>query len=403
MQSYHNCNEIKNTSLFADLNEVPCQYPWLSYDETCEVVVIGGGITGTFCLYDLNKSGIDAILVSKNPIGYAASCMSSSALQYQNEIMLTELSKKLSKEEALHYFRQCNDALNEIEQLSTELNDFHFVRRDGFLYTSQPDQMDLLHTEYLMRRHNGFDVEFLEKADARDYFSFDVQAGILAKNLAGEVDCYKLCHALVEKAEDLGARIYENTAIVSIDHDEQGVLLTTSYGKTVHAKKVVMAIGYSQESYLPKNIFKKTSFTLVTKPVAQFSGYQSRAIVKNIDRNVHLRTTVDNRIMISGLDCSLMNRQGRLGKAIGVDKIIERKYRELELLLDEMLVAIEDLEIEYCYDGQYPYSEDNLPAVEEYAEYPNILFAVPMGKNGILCAKLLSNQVAKKLSDCDLE
>ncbi|WMJ24216.1 FAD-dependent oxidoreductase [Paludicola sp. MB14-C6] len=396
-----NCNEIKNTSLFADLNEVPCQYPWLSYNETCEVVVIGGGITGAFCLYDLNKCGIDAILVSQKPIGYSSSCVSSSALQYQNEIMLTELSKSVGKDQALYYFRQCNDALNEIEQLSIDLNNFDFARRDGFLYTDSADKIDKLHTEYLMRRHNGFDVEFLEKADARDYFSFDIQAGILAKNLAGEVDGYKLCHALVEKAEDLGARIYENTTIVSIENEDNEVVLTTSYGKTIHAKKVVMAIGYRQESYLSKEIFKKTSFSLATQPVSHFSGYQSRAILKNMDKNIHIRTTADNRIIISGLDCSLMNKQGRIGKVIGIDKLVERKYRELELLLDDMFVAIDDLQIAYRYDGQYPQSEDLLPFIGEYEDYPNILFAVPTSQNGILYAKIISKMIAESLCDAE--
>ncbi len=389
-------HEYKNTSLFADINDVPSQYPWLSVDEECEVLIIGGGITGTLCLYHLSECGVDTVLVSQKPIGYSSSCVNSSSLQYQNELMLTDFSKTVGKDKALNYFKMCEEALDDIEELSTKLENFDFVRRDGFLYTACAEHVDKLHTEYLMRRHNGFDVEFLEKTDARELFSFEIQAGILARNLAGEVDGYKFCHALTSASNQNGARVFENTTITAIEYEDDYIIAKTSYGKKIRAKKIVMATGYQQEEYLNKEVIKKTSFTLATKPVKSFAGYDTRAVVRNIDNNIHLRTTKDNRIIISGLDCCLVDKKSRLAKVIGIDRLVDRKYTELEKELENMLIGIDDLEVEYQFDGQYAQTNDMLPVVSEFDEYKDIYFAMPTSLNGILYSQIIAKSILEK-------
>lgn len=392
-----NSKECKNTSLFASINEVPSQYPWLSFDEECEVLVIGGGITGAFCLYYLAQAGIEAVMVSQKPIGFSSASINSSALQYQNELMLTHLSKSAGKDKAIGYFKMCEQALNEIEGLADEIDDFKFTRRDSLLYTSSPEQVDKLHTEYLMRRHNGFDVQFLEKHEARELFSFDVMAGILSSGASGEVDGYKLCHALVSSAEKKNSRIYENTSITAIENAEVGVIAETSYGRKIKAKKVIMAIGKAQEQFLDKEVNIKTSFTIATEPVKGFAGYDSRAIVKNIDNNIYMRTTHDNRIIIGGLDCSLLDRNGKLAKVIGIEKLVERKYSELESALNKMLVGIDDIRVEYRYSGEYGQTNDMLPLSAEYEEYRDIIFLMPPSINGILYSQIVSKTAAESI------
>lgn len=388
-----------NSSLFADINEVPCQYPWLCFDETCDVLVIGGGVTGALCLYHLADKGLDTVLVSQKPIGFSSACTNTSILQYQNESMLTELCEGIGKDEAIGYFKSCEQALKEIEEMSEKLENFNFNRRDSFIYTNSPSQINHLHAEYLMRRHNGFDVEFLEKSDARNLFSFEIEAGILAKQQAGEVDGYIMAHVLVDAAEDNGARIYENTTITEIENVAHGMIVTTAYGRKIHTKKVVLATGKYQESYIARNISLKTSFTLATKPVQYFPGYDSKAIVKNVDNNVYLRTTQDNRIVIGGLDCSLIDKDGRLAKVIGVDRVIDRKFKELETALHHMLIGIDNIEVECEYTSEYGKTNDGMPYFGEVAEYPNIVFAMPSSINGILQSQIIAKKIAQNIFD----
>lgn len=393
---------VRNFSLFASINEVPCQYPWLCFDEKCDVLVIGGGATGALCLYHLAKAGVDAILVSQRPIGFSSASGSTSILQYQNDTLLTDLSSQIGKTEAVNYYRDCEKALARLEEMAEKLEEFDFVRRDSFIYTSSPADVNKLHTEYLMRRHNGFNAAFLEKNEACEKFSFELQAGILSKDSAGELDGYKLSHVLADSAEINGARIYENTAIAEINHLENGEIeAVTAYGRAIRAKRVIMATGCSAASYLELDLVTKTTFCIATSAVRNFQGYNSRAIVKCLDKNVTLRTTIDNRLLISGLDCTLMNKDGFIGrsKLIGSERVVGRKLEELYQILSGMMIGIDDIETEYQYTADYLKTAHGMPICGELEaeKYPCIYFAVVSGVNGILQSELAAEKLSKEI------
>lgn len=377
-------NEINNISLYNNLNDVQMQYPWLSFDEQCEVLVIGGGVTGCIAAHTLSKTDIDTVLITDRPIGFCSTSIDSSTLNYQNELMLTGLSAKVGRDNALSFFRQSGEALNYIEELSKSINNFDFKRRNSFLYTDSADKVNDLHAEYLMRKHNGFDVEFLEKSDARELFSFDVKAGILSKDAGGELDCYKLCHALVEDAENSSARIYENTPACQIVDTDSGVVVVTDNGKRIKAKKIVFAIGYKQDEYLNTVIGKRRSYYIATAPVDSFAGFESRALVKNINSNINLRSTVDNRIIISGLDSATVDKNGRIGRLISIEKLINRKYDELKIKLSNMLCGIGPMVVEYQWNGLYGTTRDSMPIIGEDIAYDNTYFDMPNSINGTL-------------------
>lgn len=377
-------SENKNASFYHTLNDVPTQYPWLSFDEECEILIIGGGVTGCIMAETLSKNGVNTLLVSDRPIGYCSSSIDSSTMNYQNELMLTSLCTSVGKEKALSFFEQCKQALDYIEALSQTLEEFEFARRDSFLYTDSAGKINDLHTEYLMRKHNGYEVEFLEKADARELFSFEVGAGIFAKGGGGEMNCYKFCHALAAEALKNGARIYENTPACEIEDTAEGVIVLTDNQKCIKAKKIVFAIGYKQDEYLDKLIGKRRSFFLATTPVDGFSGFESRALVRNISSNINLRSTKDNRIIISGLDCSTIDKDGKIGRLISIDKLVSRKYAELETALPRMLCGVNPLEVEYQYNGIYGVTKDSMPIIGEDEGYENTYFNMPSSINGVL-------------------
>lgn len=376
--------EATNAILFDKTNAVPTQYPWLSFDEECDVLVIGGGVTGCMAANTLARAGVSTVLISKRPIGYCSSAIDSSTLNYQNELMLTSLVEQVGRAAAVSYFEQCSDALSYLEELSADLNEFDFARRDSFIYTNSTDKINDLHTEYLMRKHNGYDVLFVEKAEAGNLFSFEVKAGILSKNSGGEVNSYKLCHALAENSEKHGARVYENTSNEKIVDTDEGIVVLTNNNRLIMAKKVLFATGYKQDEYLNRLCCKKRSYFLATSPLEAFSGFESRALVRNIDHDINLRSTIDNRVIINGLDNQTIDRNGKIGKLISIDKLLSRKFSELETDLSHMLCGINSLESEYVYSGIYGSTKDNMPIIGEHSAYKNTYFDLPCSINGIL-------------------
>ena len=53
-------------------NGILADYPSLKHDESCEVAVIGGGITGALVAYHLTREGVETVVVDKRDIAPAA-------------------------------------------------------------------------------------------------------------------------------------------------------------------------------------------------------------------------------------------------------------------------------------------------------------------------------------------
>lgn len=383
-------------------NKVYSQYPWLGYDESCDVLVIGGGLTGAFCLYNLSQNGINAVMVTQKPVGFSSNCTQSIS-QYGNEIMLTEICKKHKKEEGVAYFKECEKALNEIEKLSNTFDGVNFQRRDSFFYSNIKSNVELIHSEYLMRRHNGLPVEFLDKVLTRNMFSFDVLGGILCENQAAELDDYALCHGLVKASEENGSRIFENTTATEIKITDDKYQVITGYGRKITANKIILCLGKGINNYIDEDAEIKTNFSIVTEQLEGFDGYTTRAIVKNFDKNITIHTTKDNSVIITGLDCSLLKSDSKIGKIIGVEKVIYRKYDELEQILQTMLVGINSLTPQYKYTTEYLKTTDLLPVATSLTSFNDIFLAGTNSVNGVIFSYIASERIVNQISkECKL-
>jgi len=60
-----------------------------------DTVLIGGGISGALTAYYLTEAGIDCILVDSRTIGLGSTCGSTSLLQYELDVPLHRLKKKV--------------------------------------------------------------------------------------------------------------------------------------------------------------------------------------------------------------------------------------------------------------------------------------------------------------------
>ena len=58
--------------LWPSIDEIPTLYPWLSQKERCQVLILGGGITGAFTALRFAKAGVDTIVLSADPIGFGS-------------------------------------------------------------------------------------------------------------------------------------------------------------------------------------------------------------------------------------------------------------------------------------------------------------------------------------------
>src|SRR5215471_7823553 len=88
-------------------NGLPHSYPKLMHDIKCECLLIGGGISGALTAYYLTMAGLQCVLVDARSIGLGSICASTSLLQYELDVPLHELKRKVGEKKAIRAYQLC--------------------------------------------------------------------------------------------------------------------------------------------------------------------------------------------------------------------------------------------------------------------------------------------------------
>jgi glycine/D-amino acid oxidase-like deaminating enzyme len=176
------------------------------FPERCDVAIVGGGIIGVSTAYELARCGVSVVLLEKGVIGGEQSGRNWGWVRQQNRD-LYELPL------AMQSLRRWNE-------LSEELGEDTGFRRAGILYGTQ-HQSDVAQWEsWLARaREVGFNSEILSaRALAARIPSGRVKwAGGLWSVTDGRAEPSKAAPTIARGAQRLGAKIYQNCAVRTLD------------------------------------------------------------------------------------------------------------------------------------------------------------------------------------------
>lgn len=371
-------------------NQSNIQFPYLSQDTECDIVVVGAGVAGALCAYTLATSGINTVVVDASVAGQQSTAVSSSILSYDIDYDLRDLRKLIGTERAVRAYGACLRGLDEIECLVESLDcDVGFQKRDSLYYTPFCENAADIKKEYLLRRHNGFPVEFVDSIKAAELFNFKIEAGIYSSDSSAEIDPYRFTMALLVEGVKSGLNVFENTQIISALPDITGITLETSTHHRIHAKKMVNATGFNSVSETRRFTEPKTTYCIVTAPVPDFECWFNRCIIREDGLPyVYLRTLPDNRILIGGLSGRLIKDKGILSNFYDVNTSVNRKFKTLEERLHEIMPNVESIVPEYRFAGTTADTGDGLPYFGVREKYPNVYYDICCGINGIVFAQL---------------
>ena len=377
-----NLQYVQGDPIFIKTNKVPKQYDYLTQDIETDVIIVGGGVTGSILGYYFSKANIKSVILEKNRIGYCSTGITTSLLQYELDDKLNDLMEATTQKDVIKSYKLGIKAINGIEDIINEHgNKCDYRKKDTLLYTSKKLEIDEIYEEYRIRKENGFDVEFFDEVN--NPFGFDLKAGVYSNNGGAQFDPYKYTHELLDICCRKGVRVYENTEVISVDYKGNGVVVDTTYGFKVKGKIVIVATGYNTRLFSKRNFgTKTTTFNMATKPVKNFSGWHKRALIR--DNNLpydYYRTTEDNRIIIGGEDI-------RFVPDIFNEKLAKEKYDILEQRLKSMFKDIKDIEIEYRYCGAFASTKDNLGFLGKDPDNNKLWYCLGYGANGILFSML---------------
>lgn len=192
-------------------------------DLRTDVLIIGGGLAGLLCAWNLKQSGVDCVLIEQNRLMQGVSGRTTAKVTSQHGLIYHKLLDQFGPEQARLYWQANEDALAQYEELAQEA-DFDFTPRDSYLYARR--SREKLEAEMEACARLGIPAQW----ETRLPLPFDV-AGAIRFPEQGQLHPLKLACHLAE-----GLQIYENTKALAYLGDR----VQTSMG-TIRAEKIIVA------------------------------------------------------------------------------------------------------------------------------------------------------------------
>jgi len=121
-------------------NGLLCSYPKLLENTKCDVVIIGGGISGALTAYHLIQAGIECILVDGRTIGLGSTCASTSLLQYELDTPLHKLKTTIGEFKAVRAYQLCSDAIDKLINIMNEIGHIEYKKRNSLFFSTHRRQ-----------------------------------------------------------------------------------------------------------------------------------------------------------------------------------------------------------------------------------------------------------------------
>lgn len=376
-------------SVWANSSHQSVQIRKPSGQTKAEIVIVGGGISGSLCALELAAAGHDVLVVDRRPPGQGSTMASTAMIQFELDVTFKELCEKIGREKAARAYRRSLKAVADLGKLiKTHGIDAAWRERDALYLAGDETGFRGLEDEARARQAIGLPSIFLTKAQLAERFGIDRTGAILSHGSA-ELDPIKTSASCLRTAQRLGAAVLSPCEIVEAQPASGGIHLRTASGHTISAKKVVFATGYEVVKGLPRDSFDIiSSWAIATQPLPESKLWPSRCLIwEASEPYLYARTTADNRILVGGEDSKLNSSARREAATPAKAQVLVKKMHKL--------LGRSDLRIEFAWGGAFADSRTGLPVIRKIAELPNAMAILGSGGNGITFSTIAAQLVSK--------
>jgi len=353
-------------------------YPSLREDIETEILIIGGGITGSLLAHQMIKDGYKTVLVDRREIGNGSTSATTSMLQYEIDVALFKLSEMIGQEGAEKAYWACYDSIDDLQKIAKEVkSDCGFKKKKSLYFAALKKDVPLLKKEFEARKTAKFPVKWLSEEEIKKQFKIENTFGGILSEQGGSIDAFCLAHDILHYNYKKGLQIFDKTDIIKFDYKKNGVMATTDYGNTIKAKKVIFCNGFeSTEIIKDKFVNLLSTYAIVGEQYEKDHKELNDLLVWNTaNPYIYMRTTDDNRILIGGEDEKFVNAKKR-------DSLLHEKENKLVKKLDKYLPG-NNFRTDFVWAGTFGETKDGLPYIGEHPNFPSAYFVLGFGGNGI--------------------
>jgi glycine/D-amino acid oxidase-like deaminating enzyme len=357
-------------------------FPVLEENISCDVLIVGGGMSGALCAHVLSKeTDLNVVLIDRRRPGYGSSSANTGLLQFSSDKMLHELIEQIGEQDAVYFYKLCQEALGKLTATAQDLSeDAEFRQQNSLYYASTSEDAAKLVREYEALKKYEFPVEYLEPQEISSRFPFSKPAALVTNGDA-DVNPYKFVQIMLKDAHAAGVKIYEQTPLIRKTKNVHGFSCESDHG-TIQARHIIFATGYEND-FLAQQLGAdiNRSYAIATEPLPSLKTWYKEWMIWETKRPyLYMRTTKDHRIIAGGLDEDLPEAP------INDGIILERGERIIEKIKEHFPDLSPEISHSWC--ATFGESHDGLPYIGEHPNRLGEYYCLGFGGNGTVYSML---------------
>ncbi len=211
----------------------------------CDVLVVGGGLTGSSAAYYLARAGEDVVLAERFDLNTEASGRNAGGFHVQIQFEPFTAEGEGWARGWVPTIPLLIDAVEHWQGLAAELGaDLEVKLTGGLLAAETDEQMAAIERKAAIERSAGLDVRLLSREDLRriaPYLSTALAGGLLCP-LEGKANPLLATPAFARAAQRYGARLELGLEVLEIEQTPGGFRVGTS-GGTIRCERIVNCAG----------------------------------------------------------------------------------------------------------------------------------------------------------------
>ncbi len=375
-------------------NGIVSSYPSLREDATCDVLIVGGGITGSLIAHQCIEDGYSTILIDKREIANGSSSATTSMLQYEVDTPLWELIEKIGEKGAVASYQACSRSIDQLKKICKQINSKAGFRKKRSLYfAALKKDVESLKKELEARKKAGFDVKWMEAEDIKKKYDLDRTYGGILSQQGASIDAFMLVHEILDYNIKEGLQVFDRTQLISVKYGVRSNEVLLNTGAKIKTKKIVYCVGYESAAMIKEKFVDLIStYAVVSEVRLELSSrYKDILIWNTSDPYIYLRTTDDGRFLIGGEDEEFRNPRKR-------DEVLGEKESKLVRTFKKHLTHV-PFYPDFVWAGTFGETKDGLPYIGEHKDFRNSYFVLGFGGNGITFSVTGMEMVSAWLKD----
>ncbi|MEQ8393375.1 MAG: FAD-binding oxidoreductase [Thalassospira sp.] len=360
----------------------------LEGDQTCDIVVIGGGFTGLSSALHLAERGFNVILLEAHRVGWGASGRNGGQVGSGQRREQDDLEKMVGRDDAKKLWDIAEQSKDIVKSLIAKHN-IDCDWKPGILHADHrarfvPDTH--AYSEKLRDEYGYQDIRNVDRDEMHEMLGTTFYHGGSLDMGAGHIHPLNFALGIANAARAAGARIFEGAVVTSYENQAGKVTVKTKDGAVVSANKLILGCnGYLDglEDRVAKRVMPINNFIVATEPLGDdLARDLIRDDVAVADSKFvinYYRLSADKRMLFGGGETYGYNFPKDIKSFVSPHMI-------------EVYPQLKDVKIDYGWGGTLAITMNRMPFFRKIEN--NIFTATGYSGHGVAMATLAGQIMA---------